>query len=71
MSVDIIIETKFHITDQQVIGKIIIKLRPLEGVESREHVDHLELVLLIELMLHYDDATNLCMLDQLLHNLPL
>ena len=66
-----IIETAFHITDQQVIGRIIIKLRPLEGVESLEHVDHIELVLLIKLMLQYNDATNLCMLDQLLHNLPL
>ena len=54
-----IIETAFHITDQQVIGRIIINLRPLEGVEIREHVDHLELVLLIKLMLQYDDTTNL------------
>ena len=41
----------------KVVGRIIIKQRPLEGVESREHVAHLELVLL-KLMLQYDDATN-------------
>ena len=52
-----IIETAFHITDQQVIGRIIIKLRPLEGVESLEHVDHIELVLLIKLILEDSGAS--------------
>ena len=56
-NVDIIIETEVHLMDQlgikhKVVGRIIIKQRALEGVESREHVAHLELVLL-KLMLQY------------------
>ena len=64
-NVDIIIETEVHIMDQLGIkheGRWQdyhqAEASALEKVESREHVAHLELVLLFKLMLQYDDTTN-------------